>query len=460
MNLHRAAPFVACIAAIACISPPTFVCKSNPDCVSEDGVPGICESNGSCSFYDPSCPTTLRRYPDGAADKLASTCVPAGKQCIAQIAAGTTHTCALRSDGAVFCWGFNEDGEVGDGTTNDANKPTQVKGLPSDHKAVQIGTAEYHTCALLDDNTVWCWGINDALNLGQCNGDQLPSSSAPVRVPKWAPNTQQPASPTCNANAPFTATQIALGGEHACAIGTDGSLYCWGENQTGAQGGQAGQDPKVFDDVPGPLAVTFDGAVSVACGDEYSCVKKDENSVWCFGGNALNELGDGTTNASFAPINVSGLSDAKDLVLDDETPCVLTRTNALFCWGNGTTGIFGTDLNDNVSKATRIMSAAKAFGGGTSETICATQSDGTLQCFGANDTGQCGIGTSEPNVTAPTDAKLTSVTTAALGADHTCAVTTDGALWCWGADDHGQLGDGQISPTPVTVPERIDFPCP
>ncbi len=448
------------LGAIACISQPAFVCRANADCLSENSALGICEANGSCSFYDAACEGTLRRYADGAPGSLASACVSAGARCIDQLAMGTSHSCALRSDGTVWCWGLNSSGQLGDGTTQDRVSPTRVQGLPAGRKATQIAADEGNTCALLDDHTVWCWGLDDAKNLGQCGASRPPYSPAPAEVPTWTPNAQMPGAPACDASTPFTATQIALGGEHACAIGTDAQLYCWGENAMGAQGGQCGQDPAIFDDVPGPLPVAFAGAVQVECGDEYSCVLKDENSVWCFGANDLHELGNGDTNASFTPVNVSGISDAKTLALDDETPCIVTTAGALLCWGNGTSGIFGADLNDNVAKATRIATIAQAYAGGTAETLCVTQPDGTLQCFGANDKGQCGVGASTPNVTAPTNAQLVTVAGVAIGADHTCATTTDGSLWCWGADDSGQLGDGQTSPTIVTTPKRIDFPCP
>jgi alpha-tubulin suppressor-like RCC1 family protein len=455
-----AAPVVllAVSALAACVSAPPFVCKSNPDCVSEQGSPGICETIGSCSFYDSTCPTTMRRFADGASESLSSTCVPAGAQCIDQLAMGNSHSCALRSDGAVLCWGLNDRGQVGDGTTVDAATPVLVKGLPSGHRAVQIATGNTDTCTLLDDHTVWCWGAGDLRLLGQCGGGA--DSDVAVEVPTWTPNPLDPAAAACDPGTPFTATQIAIGGGHACAIGTDGRVYCWGENQTGAQGGQCGQDPAIFDDVPGPLAVAFEGAIQVGCGDEYTCVIKDENSVWCFGGNDLDELGNGTKQASFVPVNVVGISDAKSLALDDETPCIVTTSGALFCWGNGTTGIFGEDLNHNVPAATRVTTCNQAYGSGASETMCVTQTDGTLECFGANDMGQCGAATQSPNLTSPTPTLLITVTRVGLGGDHSCAVTTDGALWCWGADDYGQLGDGQHSPIPNNVPERIDFPCP
>lgn len=447
--------------AIGCVSPPAFVCTSNPDCVSEQGRPGICETNGSCSFYDSTCSGSLRRFADGASVDVAKTCVSVGQRCVAALALGTSHSCALRNDGAVYCWGFNGDGEVGDGTTQDNPRPTRVAGLPAGHKAIQLAADDVDTCALLDDGTVWCWGLNDMLNLGQCGGlAAVAASPTPVEVPSWKPNAQDPATPTCDTSTPFLAKQIALGGEHACAIGVDGKLYCWGENSTGAAGGQCGQDPAVFEDVPGPLEVPFADAVEVGCGDEYSCVRKDENSVWCFGANDLYELGNGTIDASFTPLSVSGLSDVETLAMDDETPCVVTKTGGLFCWGNGTSGIFGTNLDDNVPKATRVTACSEAYGGASSETLCITLSDGTLQCFGANGGGQCGVGASTPNVTTPTATKLVTVSTVSVGGDHACAVTTDGSLWCWGADDSGQLGDGQLSPTIVTVPKRVEFPCP
>jgi hypothetical protein len=189
-------------------------------------------------------------------------------------------------------------------------------------------------------------------------------------------------------------------------------------------------------------------------------------SVWCFGANDLFELGqgNGNTDFSYAPVAVTGFSDASFMVVDDETPCVVTRQGGLVCWGSGETGIFGVG-HENVDHATFVENCLSAFGGGTSETLCVTQSDGVFSCFGENKLGQCGNGSTVAQVP-PSDGGartfLATVSKASLGTSHSCAVTTDGALWCWGANDHGQIGDGQIISTAtgvVSVPKRIPFPC-
>jgi len=448
------AALLAIVAATACSSPPSFVCETNVDCVSETGEPGICESNGSCTFADSTCPTTNRRYPDGASGSLASQCLAPEKSCVSQLAVGSSHSCALRSDGTVWCWGLDDEGQVGTAGA-DQTTPVEVLRLPSGHLATAVTAGENFACALIDNGTVWCWGGDGAKQLGQCTMTPPESSSTPLEVITYAAGSP----PTCNANNPFHAKQISAGGQHACAIGVDDKLYCWGENQVGAHGGQAGQDPLVFDDVPGPLALAFDGAVEVQAGDEYSCVVKDEHSVWCFGANTLGELGTGGTTDSFTPVNVPGLADAESLVIDDETACIQTRDGALWCWGNGTTGIFGANLSDNVLSPARITTAAKAYGGGTAETICLGQNDGVVECFGANDSAQAAVD-GDANITMPTPAPLVTVTSASLGADHSCAVTTDGAIWCWGDNSHGQLGNGTTSDAPTPIPTRVTWSCP
>ncbi len=310
-------------------------------------------------------------------------------------------------------------------------------------------------CALKTDSTVWCWGINDSKQLGQCTPPPLSASAVQVQSFTVAGNVA-----TCQAGTPFKASVLTSGGEHNCAIGLDSQLYCWGENQTGAQGGQSGQDPTVFDDVPGPLVVSgaFEGAVDVKAGDEYSCALKDEHSVWCWGANDLDELGNGGGALSPAPVNVSGFSDAAGLVLDDETGCALTNDSSLYCWGNGSTGLFSSTALSNQGVPKLITSAAAVYSGSTSETLCLAQTDQQLQCWGANDKGQTGTGVAGANVGAPTRIPIIGVSSASLSQDNVCALTQDNALWCWGDNSRGQLGPG--APASAPSPLRVALTCP
>lgn len=161
---------------LGCVPVPPFTCTGNDSCVSSAGAQGICEADARCSFPDDACPGSRRRYANVASAK--GSCVPAGKRCVQQLAMGSKHSCLLRDDGAVYCWGDNTDGKLGDGTTVGKSVPTLVQGLPLG--AVSIGAGEYHTCAVLKDDSVWCWGGNDAYELGQ--GTNVLGSSVPLRV--------------------------------------------------------------------------------------------------------------------------------------------------------------------------------------------------------------------------------------------------------------------------------------
>jgi alpha-tubulin suppressor-like RCC1 family protein len=479
-------PTIALATIIGCSSSP-YVCTSNAQCIDGSGNTGICETSGYCSFEDATCTDTGQRFDSSAGGNNASQCVAkSAMACVAQISVGIQFSCYLRTDGTVWCWGNNTDGEIGDGTSTDRLVPTKVGGLPdaSSLPAIEVTTAEEHACALLKDGEVWCWGINDTLNLGQCNGANLTNSLTPVRIPKWSAGTggsgsgsaTGPVNPVCSASMYFaaqvpTATYVntlTAGGEHTCAVGTDDNLYCWGENTTGNEGGQAGQDFNALPNVPGPLQVTgtsgFTGhVVDVQAGDDFTCLLKDDNSAWCWGGNQLGELANNGTTQSDAPVAISGFGDVAQLLVDDETGCVLTRADGVVCWGNGTTGIFGlaNDPTNNEMAATNLTTATNLFGGPTAESLCLNTADGALRCWGDNGTGEAGIGALAPlNITAPTNAQLSSVTQLRIGQYHTCALTRDGSLWCWGDNSHGELGNGSMSTTPSPTPARVNVVCP
>ena len=464
------------LVATACTSAPPFQCKDNSECIDDNGASGICETDHACSFPDSRCTASNQRYASGAGNGKASQCVDASPNaCITQIAVGIQFSCYLRMDGTVWCWGNNADGEVGAGV--DAAYvavPTKVSGVSN---VVEISTAEEHACALEHDGSVWCWGINDTLNLGQCGA--LDSSKVPVKVPKWT-LSGTPAVPTCNAAQAFQAalpsgsvtSTMSAGGEHTCALGADSQLYCWGENNTGGNdGGQAGQDPNPTTgmvSVPGPLVVSgassLGTVIDVQAGDEYTCALNNNNNVYCWGENDLGELATGNMTLSYMPEKISGFGDVGQLAVDDETGCVLTKNGSgLFCWGNGSTGIFGPANNDsnNALTATNLtLTASRVYGGPTTETLCISTQTGALDCWGDNTFGQLGNGDlTMVDESTPTPALISSVTQMRIGDHHACALTQDGSLWCWGDNSVGELGGNGTSSTPVAIPTRVAVTC-
>ncbi|SVB87742.1 uncharacterized protein METZ01_LOCUS240596, partial [marine metagenome] len=124
---------------------------------------------------------------------------------------GYYHTCAVLDDGSLYCWGRNYNGQLGDGTTTDIPTPVQVS-LPTGRTASSVSNGYYHTCAVLDDDSLYCWGQNWN---GQIGDDTTTDSSTPVEV----------SLPTGR-----TASSVATGRYHTCAVLDDGSLYCWGDN--------------------------------------------------------------------------------------------------------------------------------------------------------------------------------------------------------------------------------------
>jgi alpha-tubulin suppressor-like RCC1 family protein len=439
------------VSASSCVGLQDYTCKSNDPCVGQDGAQGICEPAGYCSFADSSCPGSGRRYGDQGSGPSSGECVAAGTSCIQKLALGIEHTCALRDDGTAWCWGANDKGQLGDGTTTTRTVPTKVAGLPGPASALTAG--DRLTCALLRDATVWCWGDNAMRQLGQCDGSALASSPRPVQVMGYALDPQ--GKPTCG-KAPFEATRLSVGGKHACALAPDGNVYCWGENSTG----QCGHDPKVYDDVPGPIAIEGSpgGLVDVQAGDEFTCGLKDDGTMYCWGSNKLGSLGTGSTTDSYKSAGVQSLLSVSDLVISDETGCARTSDGALWCWGNGSSGIFGTNLQHELAPV-RVTTADRAFAGSVSKHLCIVSAVGELRCWGSNLKGQVGAGTLDANVFAPTAAKLVTVAEVALGEEHTCATTKDGALFCWGDDSAGELGIGATSDVPVSSPVRVPFSC-
>ena len=486
---------VTCGVVMTACSASPYKCETNGNCVNGDGVNGVCELDGFCSFPDATCETG-ERYDTSAG---VSGCVPKNPAgCVQQISVGQELSCLLRTDGTVWCWGQDTYGEVGNNTANQqaVSKPTQVQGLPNNIPATVVTTAEEHACALLQDNSVWCWGINDQLNLGQCpnasttntmswpygSGNVPVNSYVALRIPKWQPNqlgSSGSAAPSCASPGAewFEGVQpangsvhtLSAGGEHTCAIGADMNLYCWGEDVTTPVGGQAGQDFNVFGSgVPGPLivnnAASLQNTISdVQAGDDFTCfVQSTTQSVYCFGGNQLGELASGTLADSFAPVGIA-TGNVSQLAMDDETVCVIADSDVK-CWGNGTTGIFGpaNDATANETAVTVLPVPAKTlYSGPNSETICMlSDKNGAVQCWGDNGSGEAGIGSSQPtSIDTPTNLQLASISQLKIGEYHACALTLDGSVWCWGDNSYGELGNNDVSTTPTPYPVRVDVTC-
>jgi alpha-tubulin suppressor-like RCC1 family protein len=353
------------------------------------------------------------------------------------IAAGDFHTCALTSGGGVKCWGSNQDGQLGNGTTQ-----TAVSGLASGVSAIAAGGG--HTCALTSGGGVKCWGSNLWGQLG--NGTNI-DSDIPVDVSGLASGV----------------SAIAAGGSGACALTSGGGVKCWGMNSWG----QLGDGTNIDSDIPVDVSGLASGVSAIAAGGWHTCALASGGGIQCWGTNAY--WPDCGTSAcdyerSNVPVDVPGVtSGVSAIAAGGHHTCALTSSGGVRCWGwqlgNGSM----TDSNIPVDVA-GLPSGVSAIAAGGQHT-CALTSGGGVMCWGENLWGQLGNGTSTDNGT-NTDSNIpvdvaglpSGVSAIAAGGQHTCALTSGGGVRCWGVNWRGQLGNG--STTGSSVPVDVDFATP
>lgn len=324
------------------------------------------------------------------------------------IACGDFHSCALMGDGSVRCWGRNKEGELGDGTTENRSKPTKVIGVSG---AKQLALTSHASCALLADGTVTCWGGGKAWGDDKERDNVMPT---PV---------------TGIANA----VEIDAGGLLVCARLKSGKVQCWGEDDTAKKSKVRPPDS---------------GAEEVSVAEAHACARMSDGAVRCWGDGPWAGVGP----ASFVNPGVQG---AKQISTGDSVACALLGSGAVTCWGRNEQGELGkqppdSDYHPKAAEIPGVSGAARIVAGEAH--LCAIGVDKKATCWGSNGDGELGRGVQgEPQ--APGPLPLANVEEIALGADHGCARTTDGAVHCWGGNSAGQVGDGsttaRLSPTRV-----------
>jgi alpha-tubulin suppressor-like RCC1 family protein len=351
---------------------------------------------------------------------------------VASIAVGRTHTCALTTGGGLKCWGYNSSGQVGDGTTTDRWTPVDVTGLTSGVAAVDAGW--YQTCAVMTGGGVRCWGLN---GYGQLGDGTTTTRTTPVDVSGLTSGV----------------SAVTVGTNDTCALTTGGGVKCWGWNTEGS----AGDGTTTTRLTPVDVSGLTSGVAAVAVGENYACALTTGGGVKCWGYNLVGQLGDGGTTSHRTPADVPDLTSGNLAISAGHyATCALTAGRGVRCWGDNYMGQLGVGTEAWTSTPIDVPGLASGQGAaaaGASHT-CALATGGGLKCWGDNSGGQLGDGTLATRY-APTDVSgLTSGATAVTaGSYHTCALTAAGGVKCWGANDHGQLGDGTSTArsTPVDV---------
>jgi CSLREA domain-containing protein len=337
-----------------------------------------------------------------------------------EVAAGLAHTCALMTSGGVKCWGNNESGQLGDGTTTARFTPVDTVGV---NGATAIAAGDSHTCALISGGTVMCWGDDNEGALGNGIGTGSPTPT-PITVSGLS-----------------GVTAIAAGYDHTCALTDAGTVKCWGRNLEGQLGDGSTQDHYRPVDVNGLTGVT-----AIAAGALHTCARINDGGMKCWGSNANGQLGDGTTVTRTTPVSVSGLSTVATLATASHHSCAASSDGSVACWGTNVFGQLGDGTTDSpkptpvsTSGVTGIVELAAAS---SSAHACALSGRGTVKCWGDNEFGELGDGGTDFRVTAVDVAGVSGVTAIAVGSGHSCAVTDGGGVTCWGYNNYGQLGDG------------------
>ncbi len=363
--------------------------------------------------------------------------------CFTRVAAGAAHTCGLRTDGTVLCWGGNPGGRLGVGAANGAASvvlPTIVAGVRG--TPVDIAAGGSHTCARTMNGELWCWGDN---GMGQV-GDGTSGNTRPA--------------PTLVFAVGASVTSVATGAQFTCVVRTDRAVWCWGDNSNF----QLALSARVPRPRPGPIGFS-PGApattVEIAAGAAHTCSRNAAGAILCWGANRDGQLGDSTRSSSFAPVAVLGLSaPAAHLALGEDHSCTSTADGSALCWGANDQGQLGdgTAETRTIPVPVRGLTAVVELAAGATHT-CARRSDETVWCWGGNHHGQLGDATSGTRATPAIVPGLGGVVQLAAGGNHTCARTKDGALWCWGEGLQGQLGDGTTTPAALRpIPVRAACP--
>jgi alpha-tubulin suppressor-like RCC1 family protein len=289
---------------------------------------------------------------------------------VSAISAGGSHTCALTVSGGVKCWGFNSDGELGNGTTTDSKIPVNVSGLASGIIAISAGYE--HTCVLTSSGAVKCWGYNGEGQLG--NGTNT-NSSVPVDVSGLLSGVRA----------------ISAGGLHTCALTAFRGVQCWGYNLMG----QLGDGTTTDSNVPVNVSGLASGVSAISAGMDHACALTASGGSKCWGYNWQGNLGNGTNTNSAVPVDVSGLaSGVRAISAGKYHTCTLTSSAGAKCWGYNMTGQLGngTSNDSNVpANVSGLSSGVSAISGGGYHT-CAITSSGGVMCWGYNVDGELGNG--------------------------------------------------------------------
>jgi alpha-tubulin suppressor-like RCC1 family protein/subtilisin family serine protease len=380
------------------------------------GWGGACSGTGSCSVLLEGDRLVFAKFQQAGPD-------------LQSIGTGTQHSVALRNDGTLMAWGYNGNGELGDGSTLDRGIPAPVPGFDG---VVTLAVGAGVNLAIREDGTLWSWGDSSSGQLGVSGSDDR-------LVPQPVPGLG-------------AVSAVAVGGNHSAAIGVDGSVWTWGSNATGALG-----DGTTTTRMTPVRAGALSAMVALAGGGSFTTALSGDGTLWGWGRNDTGQLGDGTLEDRLSPVPIPGLSGVVAVASGAFHSIALKNDGTVWGWGSNYLGQVGTGPRGIIVAPVQIPGLAEvvAIALGSHHSM-ALKADGTVWAWGANNHGQLGDG-SNMDRSAPFQVPgVAGIAKIAAGGFRSFALQRDGRLLAWGSDSYGSLGDGgstdQPSAQPITLP--------
>jgi alpha-tubulin suppressor-like RCC1 family protein len=344
-----------------------------------------------------------------------------------QVATGNSHSCAITSSNQLRCWGLNSSGQLGDGSSSQRSTP---QGIDTATSYQTVAASNVSTCGISTTGVLKCWGENLS---GQLGDGTTSNRSSPVIIDSGT-----------------LYSSVGLGLQFSCGLTTSNVLKCWGLNSVA----QLGNSRSINQPLPRAhnlnLTELWGGGGG---GPQHSCGLTSSGVLSCWGLNSSNQIGDGTSLARGAPVLIDPGQSFSRISNGATHTCAITTTGVLKCWGSNSTGQFGNGTT--ISSAIPLQIGTQTYSRisvGNGHT-CGIRTGGELFCWGSNNWGQLGNGNTT-NQSSPVRIDSTVLyQSVSLGSSHTCGITTAGVLKCWGLNNVGQLGNGNTSnqSSPVVI---------